>query len=128
MRTPDQEALIQQAIAQGPITEAYQAEPRQVVQELNRLRATEITSFLQYKQHGFVNLLPVDLLIGQGGGGSLLVALPMRPRALSLLASSGSVESSLLDRPGRREGDVAGGSVARWVHTRRGTVARVPET
>jgi hypothetical protein len=47
MRTPDQEAMIQQAIAQGPITEAYQADPQQVVQELNRLRATEITSFLQ---------------------------------------------------------------------------------
>jgi bacterioferritin len=54
MRTSDQEALIQQAIEQGPITEAYQAEPRQVVQELNRLRATEITSFLQYKQHAYM--------------------------------------------------------------------------
>ena len=48
MRTQDQEVMIQQAIEQGPITEAYQAEPRQVVQKLNRLRATEITSFLQY--------------------------------------------------------------------------------
>jgi hypothetical protein len=28
MRTQDQEAMIQQAIAQGPITEAYQADPR----------------------------------------------------------------------------------------------------
>ena len=54
MRTPDQEAMIQQAIAQGPITEAYQADPQQVVQELNRLRATEITSFLQYKQHAYM--------------------------------------------------------------------------
>jgi hypothetical protein len=40
-------AMIQQAIAQGPITEAYQADPQQVVHELNQLRATEITSFLQ---------------------------------------------------------------------------------
>jgi hypothetical protein len=43
MRTPDQEAMIQQAIAQGPITEAYHADPQQVVRELNRLRATEVT-------------------------------------------------------------------------------------
>jgi bacterioferritin len=49
-----QAALIKQAIAQGPITEAYQADPQQVVQELNRLRATEITSFLQYKQHAYM--------------------------------------------------------------------------
>jgi hypothetical protein len=40
-------ALIKQAIAQGPITEAYQADPQQIVHELNQLRATEITSFLQ---------------------------------------------------------------------------------
>ena len=33
---------IQQAIAQGAITEAYQADPQQVIQELNRLRATEV--------------------------------------------------------------------------------------
>ena len=32
MRTPDQEAMIQQAIAQGPITEAYHADPQQIVQ------------------------------------------------------------------------------------------------
>jgi bacterioferritin len=51
MRTQAQEALIQQAIAQGPITEAYQAEPRQVVQALHRLRATESTSFLPSKHH-----------------------------------------------------------------------------
>jgi hypothetical protein len=38
---------IQQAIAQGAITEAYQADPQQVIQELNRLRATEVTSYLQ---------------------------------------------------------------------------------
>lgn len=45
---------IQQAIAQGAITEAYQAEPQQVIQELNRLRATEVTSYLQYKQHAYM--------------------------------------------------------------------------
>jgi hypothetical protein len=32
---------VQQAIAQGAITEAYQADPQQVIQALNRLRATE---------------------------------------------------------------------------------------
>lgn len=47
-------ALIKQAIAQGPITAAYQADPQQVVHELNQLRATEITSFLQYKQHAYM--------------------------------------------------------------------------
>jgi len=45
---------IQQAIAQGPITEAYQADPQQMIQELNRLRATEVTSYLQYKQHAYM--------------------------------------------------------------------------
>jgi len=39
---------VQQAIAQGAITEAYQADPQQVIQALNRLRATEVTSYLQY--------------------------------------------------------------------------------
>jgi bacterioferritin len=50
----EQEAVIKQAIAQGAITEAYQADPQQVVHELNQLRATEITSFLQYKQHSYM--------------------------------------------------------------------------
>src|ERR671924_213661 len=54
MTTADQEASIKKAIEQGPITEAYQADPQQVVHELNRLRATEITSFLQYKQHAYM--------------------------------------------------------------------------
>ena len=45
---------VQQAIAQGAITEAYQADPQQVIQELNRLRATEVTSYLQYKQHAYM--------------------------------------------------------------------------
>jgi len=37
---------IQQAIAQGAITEADQADPQQVIEALNRLRATEVTSYL----------------------------------------------------------------------------------
>ena len=45
---------IQQAIAQGAITEAYLADPQQVIQALNRLRATEVTSYLQYKQHAYM--------------------------------------------------------------------------
>jgi hypothetical protein len=36
---------IQQAIAQGAIPDAYQADPQQVMQALNRLRATEVTSY-----------------------------------------------------------------------------------
>jgi bacterioferritin len=38
-------------MAHGAMTEAYQADPEQVIQELNRLRATEVTSYLHYKQH-----------------------------------------------------------------------------
>jgi ferritin-like protein len=45
---------VQQAIAHGAITDAYQADPQQVIQELNRLRATEVTSDLQYKQHAYM--------------------------------------------------------------------------
>jgi bacterioferritin len=45
---------IEHAIAQGAITEAYQADPQQVIDELNRLRATEVTSYLQYKQHAYM--------------------------------------------------------------------------
>lgn len=45
---------VQQAITQGAVTEAYQADPQQVIQELNRLRATEVTSYLQYKQHAYM--------------------------------------------------------------------------
>lgn len=49
--TPD---AVHQAIEQGPITESYQADVHHVIQALNRLRATEITSFLQYKQHAYM--------------------------------------------------------------------------
>ena len=45
---------IQHAIAQGAITEAYQADPQQVITALNQLRATEVTSYLQYKQHAYM--------------------------------------------------------------------------
>jgi bacterioferritin len=45
---------IHQAIEQGPLTESYQADVHHVIRELNRLRATEITSFLQYKQHAYM--------------------------------------------------------------------------
>ena len=42
------------AIEQGPITAAYKAAPDQVIRELNQLRATEIASYLQYKQHAYM--------------------------------------------------------------------------
>jgi hypothetical protein len=45
---------IRQAIEQGPITEEYRADIPSLLQELNRLRATELASFLQYKQHAFM--------------------------------------------------------------------------
>ena len=45
---------LRHAIAQGPITAAYQADPHAVTQELNRLRATELASFLQYQQHAYM--------------------------------------------------------------------------
>jgi len=45
---------IQEAITCGPITEAYHADPKQIVEELNQLRATEVTSYLQYKQHSYM--------------------------------------------------------------------------
>ena len=47
----EQAALITQAIAHGPITEAYHADPQQVVRALKRPRAAEIPRCLQYKQH-----------------------------------------------------------------------------
>ena len=52
--TPYTAETIQQAIEQGPITESYHADVRHIIQQLNRLRATEITSFLQYKQHAYM--------------------------------------------------------------------------
>jgi bacterioferritin len=45
---------IRQAIEQGSVTAEYHADPRQLLQELNQLRATEIASYLQYKQHAYM--------------------------------------------------------------------------
>jgi bacterioferritin len=45
---------IRNAIDQGPITKQYFAQPQNVVSSLNRLRSTEITSYLQYKQHAYM--------------------------------------------------------------------------
>jgi bacterioferritin len=42
------------AIEQGPITKEYLSDPNKVASSLNRLRSTEITSYLQYKQHGYM--------------------------------------------------------------------------
>ncbi|MEW6300867.1 MAG: ferritin-like domain-containing protein [Thermodesulfobacteriota bacterium] len=52
-RQPNEQE-IRQAIDQGPITKAYQADPQRVIGELNRLRSTEIASYLQYKQHAYM--------------------------------------------------------------------------
>ena len=45
---------IRDAVEQGPITKQYLSDPRKVASSLNRLRSTEITSYLQYKQHGYM--------------------------------------------------------------------------
>lgn len=45
---------ITQAINQGPVTAEYKADPKWVTNELNRLRATEFASYLQYKQHAYM--------------------------------------------------------------------------
>jgi bacterioferritin len=45
---------IREAIHQGPVTKQYLADPKNVVGSLNRLRSTEITSYLQYKQHAYM--------------------------------------------------------------------------
>jgi bacterioferritin len=45
---------LQQATAQGPLTAEYQADPQHVIVELSRLRAAEITSYLQYQQHAYM--------------------------------------------------------------------------
>src|SRR5215510_1412951 len=43
-----------QAIAQGPITAEYHADSQEIIRELNKLRATEIASYLQYKHHAYM--------------------------------------------------------------------------
>lgn len=45
---------IRQAIEHGSITSEYHADPQQLIIELNRLRATEVASYLQYKQHAYM--------------------------------------------------------------------------
>src|SRR5688572_9601745 len=45
---------IQQAIKEGAITREYKADAQRVVQALNRLRSTEIMSYLQYMQHQYM--------------------------------------------------------------------------
>src|SRR5262249_192696 len=54
MHTPYSEEELMQAINQGPITAEYKADPKRVISELNRLHATELTSYLQYKQHAYM--------------------------------------------------------------------------
>jgi bacterioferritin len=48
------EGDVRQAIEQGPITEEYKVDPKHIVRELNRLRSTEVASYLQYKQHAYM--------------------------------------------------------------------------
>ena len=45
---------IGEAIKEGAITKQYLADPKTIVSALNRLRSTEITSYLQYKQHAYM--------------------------------------------------------------------------
>ncbi len=45
---------LQQAIEQGALTKEYMANVKLIVKELNNLRSTEITSYLQYKQHAYM--------------------------------------------------------------------------
>ncbi|MGE0644456.1 MAG: ferritin-like domain-containing protein [Nitrospira sp.] len=56
---------LRDAIAEGAVTKQYLAQPQEVVSSLNRLRSTEITSYLQYKQHGYmaVSLLSPGLKV-----------------------------------------------------------------
>jgi bacterioferritin len=52
----------------GPITRAYTADPKRVIERLNVLRSTEIVSYLQYKQHAYM----VVSLVGPGLKGEFL--------------------------------------------------------
>jgi bacterioferritin len=45
---------IQEAIKQGAITREYKSDTQRVIQSLNRLRSTEIMSYLQYMQHQYM--------------------------------------------------------------------------
>ena len=52
--TVSSEEEIGDAIKEGAITRQYLADPKTIVSALNRLRSTEITSYLQYKQHAYM--------------------------------------------------------------------------
>ena len=45
---------VQQAIDQGPITDAYQADKEALIMDLNQLRSAELISYLQYKHHAYM--------------------------------------------------------------------------
>ena len=45
---------VQEAIMQGAVTREYKADANRVVQALNKLRSTEIMSYLQYMQHQYM--------------------------------------------------------------------------
>lgn len=45
---------VQQAIDYGPITEAYQADKKALITDLNQLRSVELISYLQYKHHAYM--------------------------------------------------------------------------
>src|SRR5690348_11008194 len=49
---PDEQ--VRDAIDLGPVTSAYRADRQRVIDALNRLRATEFASYLQYKQHAYM--------------------------------------------------------------------------
>jgi bacterioferritin len=48
------EEQVREAIELGPVTSAYRADRRFVIDALNRLRSTEFASYLQYKQHAYM--------------------------------------------------------------------------
>ena len=57
---------IRNAIDQGAIpSKQYFAQPQHVVSSLNRLRSTEIASYLQYKQHGYMAVLVLSRAQGR---------------------------------------------------------------
>jgi bacterioferritin len=47
---------IQETITEGPITKQCPADPFTIVRSLHRVRATEISSHLQYKQHAYMEV------------------------------------------------------------------------
>jgi bacterioferritin len=92
---------IQQAIAQGAITEAYQADPQQVIAALNQLRATEVTSYLQYEQHAYmaVSLFAPGLKNGFEAHATLeLHHADLLAQRIQQLGGSPSIARSILRR------------------------------